>query len=177
MNNYYVYFHINPLTNKVFYVGEGKGARAKSKARNKYWHLQAKQYGYIVDIVDNNLTKKEALEKESFYINWFGLDNLTNIIPSGGVWNKGLKLGPLSEPLRKKLSEVRKGIRPKNYDDMTKSKLKPILKYDLDMNLITEYDSIKDAMLYNSSKSNIGAVCRGERYSAGGFIYKFKNKQ
>jgi hypothetical protein len=36
---FYVYEHIRPDTNKVFYVGKGSGNRCNtSRGRNKYWH-------------------------------------------------------------------------------------------------------------------------------------------
>jgi len=44
---YYVYQHIRPDTNAVFYVGKGSGERVKSKShRNKYWHNIVKKVGY-----------------------------------------------------------------------------------------------------------------------------------
>ena len=72
-NKHYIYFHINPLNNKVFYVGQGINNRAKSKSsRNNHWIKLVNKYGFIVDIVETNLSKEEANQKEIFYINFFG---------------------------------------------------------------------------------------------------------
>lgn len=77
MNNFYVYFHINPLKNEVFYVGKGKKDRAYQKGnRSKYWKNLVNKYSYIIDIVDSNLTEDEAFEKEKFYIKFIGRRDL-----------------------------------------------------------------------------------------------------
>lgn len=84
MNNYYLYFHINPLLNKVFYVGIGKTynkngnpKRPYSKLnRNKFWYNVVNKYGYIVDIIETDLSLKMAKNREKFYIKWFGRRDL-----------------------------------------------------------------------------------------------------
>lgn len=83
-NDFYVYFHINPLTNKVFYIGKGNGKRAfNKKKRNIHWQRTVKKYGYIIDIAHENLTEEKAFELECQYIMWFGLKNLCNITKGG----------------------------------------------------------------------------------------------
>ena len=72
MNKFYVYFHINPVKNEIFYVGKGKGNRARSKDRNDDWKKVVEQYGYIINIIEEGLTEQEALDKESFYIKKIG---------------------------------------------------------------------------------------------------------
>lgn len=96
MNQYYLYFHINPLLNTVFYVGIGKTYYKNNKPkrpyskrnRNKFWHNIVNKYNYIVDIIETNLTKDEAIIKEQFYIKWFGrrdlgLGTLVNMTDGG----------------------------------------------------------------------------------------------
>jgi hypothetical protein len=76
---YYIYFHINPLKNEVFYVGKGKGKdkRAYSKqGRNKYWNNTVNKYGLIVNLIETGLTNEEAKEREIFYINKLGRKDL-----------------------------------------------------------------------------------------------------
>lgn len=97
MNNYYVYFHINPLKNEIFYVGKGKGKRAfeKGSRRGDYWNRVVKKYGYIIDIVEDNLTEQEAFEREMFYIKKIGrkdlgLGTLINMT-DGGEGTSGCK--------------------------------------------------------------------------------------
>jgi len=88
LNNYYIYFHINPLKNEVFYVGKGKGNRAYDfKRRGQFYKDYISKYrNIVVDIIEENLTEQEAFEREIFYIKKIGrrdlglgsLVNLTN---------------------------------------------------------------------------------------------------
>ena len=137
MNNYYIYFHINPLKNEIFYVGKGKGKRAFQKTgRSNYWNKYVKKYGYIIDISEENLTEQEAFDREIFYINKIGrkdlglgsLINLTNggdgasgCIPSMETKNKmslaqkgkpkkqSKRRFPMSIEQREKISFLNKG--------------------------------------------------------------------
>ena len=52
-------------------------------------------------------------------------------------------------------------------------KRKPVLQYDVNRNLITEWESIKHAELMLNIK-NISLVCNGKRKSSAGFIWEFK---
>lgn len=53
---------------------------------------------------------------------------------------------------------------------------KAVNQYDKDLELIKEWDSITDASKhYNIPTTNISKCCKGERKSAGGFIWKYKN--
>lgn len=110
-NKFYIYFHINPIKQEVFYVGKGHGNRAYSKGmRNSLWHNTINKYGYEIKIEHDNLTEEESFKLEKFYIQKFG--------------RKDLKLGPLvnmtdggdgvsgiicSEETKKKMSEAHKG--------------------------------------------------------------------
>lgn len=75
---YRVYLHKTLKDNKLFYVGLAKfKARAYDiKGRNNFWYEIAKD-GFIVEIVKNNLSKKEAYELERELINTYGklIDN------------------------------------------------------------------------------------------------------
>jgi len=130
-NKYYIYFHINPLKNEIFYVGKGKDNRAFIKTgRSRYWNNIVKKYGYIIDITDENLTEEEAFEKEVFYINRIGrkslgLGPLINMTDggegcSGLIFTDELRLkksksmmgkntGKLSEEHKEKMSKAKKG--------------------------------------------------------------------
>jgi hypothetical protein len=72
-----VYFHINPLKNEIFYVGIGSIKRSVSKkCRNKFWNNIVNKYGFIVDIIETDLTWVEACELEKFYIKKIGRRDL-----------------------------------------------------------------------------------------------------
>lgn len=104
-NKNYVYFHINPLKNAVFYVGIGKKDRAYvKKGRSELWQRTVSKYGYIIDIVENNLSWNKAQEREKFYIKRFGRINmdtgkLVNFTDGGEGMNNP------SEETRRKVGE------------------------------------------------------------------------
>ena len=123
--NFYVYAHINLVTNKIFYIGKGKGDRAYTKeSRNPHWHNTVKKYDYEVLILDDNLAEEEAFNLEKRYIFMLGVNNLTNMT-LGGEGVSGLKHSeetkqkmkgnqyrkgiPHSEETKKKMSEMRNG--------------------------------------------------------------------
>lgn len=73
MKEYYVYFHKNPTTKKIFYVGLGKDKRAWSNKRNKFWKDYVKKYGNpIIEIYKNNMSLQEASELEIKLIKQYG---------------------------------------------------------------------------------------------------------
>jgi hypothetical protein len=81
LNRFYVYFHINPLSGKVFYIGKGCGNRAYvKKSRNAFWHNTVNKYGIQVVIVSDNLFQDEAILLEKKLISLYGLDNLCNMM-------------------------------------------------------------------------------------------------
>jgi hypothetical protein len=103
-NIYYVYCHINPKTNKIFYVGVGKGDRVLDggSKRNKSWKKMVYESGgYLFEFLKTCISKQDALKIEREYIKKIGLENLTNIVGEDGnstafkkgqtPWNKGLK--------------------------------------------------------------------------------------
>ena len=73
-NMYYIYFHKNPITLEVFYVGIGSNKRAwRFKERNTHWLRYVKKHGFpVVEIIKENLTKEEAGLLEIEYIQQFG---------------------------------------------------------------------------------------------------------
>lgn len=83
---YYIYRHIRPDTNQVFYVGKGRNRRgrylyerSKSKdRRNKYWwNIVRKNKGeYIVEIVAEFETQESCDAKEIEFIALYGRSNL-----------------------------------------------------------------------------------------------------
>jgi hypothetical protein len=73
MNNYYVYFHKNPITKEIFYVGLGKDKRAWSSKRNIFWKNYVKKYGEpIIEIYKNNISIYQAAELEIELIKKYG---------------------------------------------------------------------------------------------------------
>jgi group I intron endonuclease len=65
---YYVYQHIKPDTNEIFYIGKGKGKRAnESRGRNNFWHRIVNKHGFVAQIIVDNLDEELAFlcEKEA----------------------------------------------------------------------------------------------------------------
>ena len=111
MNNFCVYFHINPTTNKVFYVGKGKGYRPYSRSnRNDYWINYVNKYGFEVEIIHSNLTEHRAYEFEKLYISFFKKENLVNLT-NGGKGTLGVYR---NEQVRQNMSKSKKNKTPWN---------------------------------------------------------------
>lgn len=71
MNNYYVYLHKRKDNGVVFYIGRGTKDRAKRgyKKRNKLWQeIFDVSGGFDIEIIKDNLTLKESVELENFYL-------------------------------------------------------------------------------------------------------------
>ena len=88
MKEYYVYIHLNPKTNEIFYIGKGKGNRKSSKVgRNEKWkkYVSNLTEQFKILILKENLSDKEALELERKVISkidWHYDDLTTNITDS-----------------------------------------------------------------------------------------------
>lgn len=68
---YYTYLHYTKDTKELFYVGMGHGKRCISRAksgRNQWWINVVNEHDFLVEIVDINLTKEEACQKEIYLI-------------------------------------------------------------------------------------------------------------
>jgi hypothetical protein len=70
--SYYVYLHKTVKNGIVFYVGKGSGYRMFATGnRSNGWKRIAKKYGFIPEIIEDNLTEDEAYKKEIEYIKYF----------------------------------------------------------------------------------------------------------
>lgn len=83
-NKYYVYEHLKPNTGEVFYIGKGCNNRAfQTRSRNAHWINTFNKYGIEVNIVYKNLTNEQASQKEKDLIDFYGLENLSNMTSGG----------------------------------------------------------------------------------------------
>jgi len=68
--SYYVYWHINPITGRIFYIGLGTGKRAFDRSgRGRAWkkvvsELKAQGLVPSIVIVDNYPSRKDAAKRE-----------------------------------------------------------------------------------------------------------------
>lgn len=165
MNNKYVYIYLNTLKPgdfkysnlkfdyEPFYVGMGTGDRYKMHKFECKLKIKSHKINTIKKILSNglepvilkiyeNLSSDEAKSLEIKTIKEIG--------------RKDLKLGPLSNRTDGGDSTGYKH----NKKDLIKS-MNVILCYDLNMNLIKEYDSIQEASdKLKISRSNISQCCR-----------------
>jgi hypothetical protein len=89
-----LYFHRNPITFDVFYVGIGKDLVRpyKFNNRSKHWNNYVNKYGKpIVDIILNGYSKYHVCIEEQYFISYFGLSNLTNKSIGGEMPALGFK--------------------------------------------------------------------------------------
>lgn len=107
---FYVYKHVTLDTNEVFYVGKGKGKRAYSKARSKFWKNIADKYGYKVLFIKKGLTEKEAFELEEKKIGNYKKRGLCRAnLTDGGEGMAGYKF------TEKQLGTLRKAVNKKEH--------------------------------------------------------------
>jgi hypothetical protein len=196
MNEYYVYTHLNPITKEVFYVGIGKGNRAWNQwsGRNKFWENYVNKYGFEVELISENLTRKQAEKIEINLIAELGrrqIDEGGTLVnrSSGGEGSTGYTH---TEEYKQKLSETRKGKctrKERQLSKETREKIsqkikqrpitwnKSILQFDKQGNFIKEYPSLKEAQKETGAK-NIFEVASGYKNqiykSSGGFVWKYK---
>jgi hypothetical protein len=196
MNEYYVYTHLNPNTKEIFYVGIGKGNRAWNQwaGRNKFWENYVNKHGFEVELISENLTRKQAEKIEINLIAELGrrqIDNGGTLVnrSSGGEGSTGYTH---TEEYKQKLSEDRKGKctrKERQLSKETKEKIskslvgrettwgKPVLQFDKKGNFIAEYKSSNEAKRITGAK-NIFEVASGYKNqmykSSGGYIWKYK---
>jgi hypothetical protein len=111
----YVYKHLRKDTNEVFYIGIGiKKNRATSKfGRNSIWKKIVDKTDYIVEIIENDLTWKEACEKEKELIKFYGridlnTGTLSNMTDGGDGTINQVFTEEYRQKLRKPKSEEHK---------------------------------------------------------------------
>ena len=110
----YIYRHIRPDKNEVFYIGKGaEGTRRawEKRRRNNHWHNIVNKNGgvYRVEILMDGLTDEEAGEKEIEFIELYGKisdgGTLCNM-QDGGYHRSGYKL---SEQAKANIAKASKG--------------------------------------------------------------------
>jgi len=115
---FYTYAHINPTTNKIFYIGKGKKSRYLATAkRNPHWTNIVKKHGFKAEILAYWQNEKDALDHEKLLISCFKDMGYTLANKTDGGENchlsdetkKQISLSltgkKRSEEVRKKLSE------------------------------------------------------------------------
>lgn len=111
---FYIYRHIRPDTNEVFYIGKGledSNRHLSKSGRNKYWHniVNKNEGQYEVEIMMDGLSVSEVIEKEIEFIKLYGRfqdgGTLCNISLGGENSAFGMKH---SEETKKRMSNSHK---------------------------------------------------------------------
>ena len=87
-DDYYVYSHTGRVDDTVFYIGKGRGNRAYTKSdRSKAWKVRCHDnHGFLVDILQSNLSEQQALELEKqFLVNPSPAWDLVNVRKSNHI--------------------------------------------------------------------------------------------
>lgn len=155
---YYVYFLINPITNRIFYVGKGKGKRVSSHLKNAKKGIidNEPKYSEIKNIIDlgmnpieliiqDNLKESESFELEMFFIKSLRDYGLTNI--SSGTATNAAKSKIEVEKMISKL---------KPFDEWTSNLSSDVS--DLVLSVFGDYKSCYDAMVEGLNKCHSEAI-------------------
>ena len=102
---HYVYEHYIPGEVQPFYVGKGHGRRAYQIGnRNRWWRNIVKKHGFLVKMIQENITEEQANELEKELISKYGRRDIgTGILVNmtdGGEGVKGIKRLPITPELR-----------------------------------------------------------------------------
>ena len=120
-----VYQHRRKDTGEIFYIGIGETEkRAYDKTgRNNIWKRIAQETEYDIEIIKNNITRKEARDIERRLIEQYGRrDKKTGILANKSIGGEGDNIGgsgPMDgwEDRQKILKDIERMI-PKEYKHM-----------------------------------------------------------
>lgn len=191
-----VYMHISPSQKR--YIGLTSKPPKKrwdngwGYKENNYFMNAIRKYGwknFDHIIICTGLSKEQAswLEKELISKYKSNIPQYGYNISAGGFGgghptseetkqkiSKAKKGRPCPEHQKKHLSEVNKGIIPTNLDDVHKRNQKRVDQFDMDMNYIASFPSIRIAAREcGINENSLGLCCRKVNKTAGGYIWQF----
>jgi hypothetical protein len=201
---FYVYQHLRLDNNIPFYIGKGCKDRAfRTKRNNKGWNNIVNKVGFKAEIIKYFENEDQAIKYEHELIDNYRLQgielvNQTLYSPGGTKWSytdevkikqskgqMGTKRPKTQEWCDKiskantgreilwadKIGDALRGV-PKNYPNPNK---KTILQYDINNNLINQYNSATEAgKALNKSGNSIADCAAGRQKTAYRFIWKYK---
>jgi hypothetical protein len=191
MEEYYVYAYLDPekmglfeygefsFGYEPFYIGKGKGKRCYSGLKDKKNKIKKSKIEKIYLNHQEPLIvkiKSGLNEAEAFNLEILLVERIGRIVLKNGPLSN-LTEGGIGAPGRKDKKEDT--LRKENFkhsDVWKKTLSKPILQFDLEGNVLSEYNSVKEASeITGTIKQNISANLTGKYKSAGGFIWKYKD--
>lgn len=149
----------------------------------KYWIWQFKSWGFKLINKNNGGGGLECLSDEikrkiSFKLKGKNKHRNPETNIKIGLSNKGLKKSPCSVQRKEKISKANKGKKYNLGKKYNVKSYKKVLQYDLEGNLIKEWDNVWSILnYYNKKKTNtsIFNCCQGKTQSAYGYKWKYKN--
>lgn len=183
VNNFYVYYLIDPNTRQPFYVGKGTGNRMYEHYRvrsrltnpllkNKLLKMDKEGKTVVYEKVLINADEEMAFAKERALISLHGrLIDRTGILcnlTEGGEGNSACWTDERKQKQRDRMKGKRGNLPIKQ---------KPVSQYTLDGEWIADFASAKEASHHvpAANSSYLAAVCKGKRKSAGGFLWAYKD--
>ena len=170
------------------------------EAHNEHFYNAILKYGWDNiehRIITSGISKECACEIEKSLIKEYQTNNreFGYNKSTGGECSGAGVIRVLSEETKRKISEAQKGRKlsqetiqrrsisqaglKRSFETRKKIAEKAkiaVLMFDLTDNFVAEYDSILEASTQtNIAKQNICKCCKGERNTAGGYIWKYKN--
>lgn len=137
MGRFYVYIYQDPRTHVPFYVGKGSGSRKKwfhchGWCQRKLRNFEKKGLKPEIVTYAENLSEEEAFSIEIELIAKYGRRDIgTGILlnnTNGGEGTAGVKLPPMSDEHRRRLSEARRGKPGHPHTEEFKKRLSERLK-------------------------------------------------
>lgn len=193
---FYVYVHRRKSDGKVFYVGKGCGNRSGSRhGRSRHWHSVDKKHGFTHHVIYRFNNEECAYTMEKAVIDFYGIDNLVNCLPGGGVSlsdidrikrSRMCKDRKWSDDVRKKQSISKIGPLNHNYGKPVKPHVMDAMLAKVKKKVINRttgqvFDSAADAARWVQDEHNrptanrtmITSCCKGHCEMSYGYIWEY----
>lgn len=192
----YSVYQITNLINDKKYIGitsqapERRWNNGNGYKYNKHFSNSINKYGwknFKKEVVNKNLSRDTALLYEAYLIS---LNNTTNpkqgyntSLFSSSLGSGSNKYRIVNSEIKTKISDSRTGskLNTKRYKHLVEThrgvhSAREIYKFNKNNILLDTYPSICEAARKNNlTKQNISQAALGKQYSAGGYIWRFKD--
>lgn len=161
----YLYRHIRLDTNEPFYIGvgglltdDGFYRAYKKTNRSVFWKNIVAKTSYKVEIMLNDISYEEAMQREKYFINLYGRRNInTGILVNLTDGGDGCNNMKHSEEIKKIQSQRVSGISHPNYGKTTNDNTKEKIRLKLSGRTNKEH-SLRMSNNKNSSKKVVDTI-------------------
>lgn len=171
--------HLERLENHKKIYGNNVKMEIISEVKNwkrweKYYIKKYKELGYVLK------NKNEGGGGPDFASQQM-IEKIKNHPTRGkkiSISNKGKTNSHKGKPFSKEHKDKIKATRSFLKNRKNTWKNEPVLQYDLENNLLNEFNSQTEALKFVNAKGDgVGMCCRGKQKTAYGYIWKFKNNK